>query len=735
MTAGKSSADGMKLRVFLWTGLAVTALWFSACGGGSSGGSTPPPAPTTYTIGGTVSGLTGSGLVLQNNGADNLAVTANGSFTFTTAITSGGAYAVTVLTQPSSPTQTCTVTSGTGTAAANVTSVQVACAAPTFTIGGTVSGLLGTGLVLQDNGGNNLSVTANGSFTFSTALASGTAYKVTVLTQPSGPTQTCTVTNGTGTANANVTNVQVACTSETTFTIGGTVSGLTGTGLVLQDNGGNILTVTANGTFTFSTALTSGAAYDVTVLTQPSSPAQTCTVTDGTGTATANVTAVGVACANQTASAWTWESGLSSGTEMGTYGTEGTAAPSNIPGSRSSSVGWTDKSGNLWVFGGVGLDSTGASGGLGDLWKYSAGEWTWESGPNKVNTNGIYGTQGTPSPVNAPGTRYDAVSWTDSAGNFWLFGGFGHDSTNSINPGDLNDLWEYSGGEWTWVSGADVVNQKGVYGTLGTAASTNVPGAREDTVSWTDASGNLWLFGGKGYDSNDAFNYLNDLWKFSKGEWTWVSGSNTISQTGTYGTEGAAAPGNVPGARAGAIGWTDSAGNFWLFGGYSVTGSPAVVNIFNDLWKYSAGQWTWMGGSNTPNQPGTYGTQGTPAPGNIPGARSYASAWTDSAGNFWLFGGTGYGSTGNYESGQDLNDLWEYSGGEWTWVGGSDINSPGAKGVYGTEGTPAPGNTPGARQNAVVWIDPAGDFWLFGGNGFDSTKPQSYLNDLWKYGP
>ena len=291
MTAGKSRADGMKLRVFLWTGLAVTALWFSACGGGSSGGSTPPPAPTTYTIGGMVTGLSGSGLVLQDNGGDNLTVTASGSFTFATAITSGGAYAVTVLTQPSSPTQTCTVTSGTGTATANVTSVQVACAAPTFTIGGTVSGLLGTGLVLQDNGGNNLSVTANGSFTFSTALASGTAYKVTVLTQPSGPTQTCTVTNGTGTATANVTNVQVACTSETTFTIGGTVSGLTGTGLVLQDNGGNNLTVTANGSFTFSTALTSGAAYDVTVLTQPSSPAQTCTVTDGTGTASANVTA------------------------------------------------------------------------------------------------------------------------------------------------------------------------------------------------------------------------------------------------------------------------------------------------------------------------------------------------------------------------------------------------------------------------------------------------------------
>ena len=68
--------------------------------------------------------------------------------------------------------------------------------AATYTVGGTVSGLSGT-VVLQDNGGDNLSVTANGSFTFATSLASGTAYSVTVKTNPSG--QTCTVTSGSGT--------------------------------------------------------------------------------------------------------------------------------------------------------------------------------------------------------------------------------------------------------------------------------------------------------------------------------------------------------------------------------------------------------------------------------------------------------------------------------------------------------------------------------------------------------
>jgi len=277
-----------RLCVFLL--LAMPLPIVVGCGGSAGGGSTPPP-PTTYTIGGTVSGLTGTGLVLQDNGGNNLSVSASGSFTFSTAVASGAAYSVTVLTQPTG--QSCTVTSGSGTASANVSNVQVTCATTTYTIGGTVSGLTGTGLVLQDNGGNNLAVSASGSFTFSTAVASGAAYSVTVLTQPTG--QSCTVTSGSGTATANVSNVQVTCAT-TTYTIGGTVSGLTGTGLVLQDNGGNNLSVSASGSFTFSTAVASGAAYSVTVLTQPTG--QSCTVTSGSGTASANVTNVQVACSN-----------------------------------------------------------------------------------------------------------------------------------------------------------------------------------------------------------------------------------------------------------------------------------------------------------------------------------------------------------------------------------------------------------------------------------------------------
>jgi len=171
-------------------------------------GSAPPPS--TYSVGGTTAGLSGT-VTLQNNGSDDLAVNADGPFTFATALGDGSAYAVTVLTQPTG--QTCTVSNGSGTiSAANVTSVAVNCVdnvAPTYTVSGVVSGLSGA-VTLQNNGSDDLAVNADGPFTFATALGDGSAYAVTVLTQPKG--QTCTVSNGSGTISAaNVTSVAVDC--------------------------------------------------------------------------------------------------------------------------------------------------------------------------------------------------------------------------------------------------------------------------------------------------------------------------------------------------------------------------------------------------------------------------------------------------------------------------------------------------------------------------------------------
>ncbi len=371
-----------------------------------------------------------------------------------------------------------------------------------------------------------------------------------------------------------------------------------------------------------------------------------------------------------TSKEWTWVSGSSTvpGNQLGIYGTQGVAAADNVPGGRSGAVSWIDSSNNLWLFGGSGYDSTGNIRPLSDVWEYdpSTKQWTWVSGSNVGNGNPVYGTQGVAAAANTPGATAEATSWTDHSGNFWLL-------TNS-------DLWEFSPSskQWKWVNGSSSANTKGVYGTLGSPSAANVPGARTGAVSWTDGSGNLWLFGGYGYDGAGSQYFLNDLWTYSPttNEWTWVSGSSTVSNlapgatclSGIYGTQGTAAAANVPGGRASANTWIDTNGNLWLFGGLGCDASGTQGSL-NDLWEFSATSktWTWQSGSNSVGAPQ---------------------------------GGTG-----------------------------------GPSGVYGTEGTAAAANTPGGRDQAVSWTDPSGNFWLFGGNGLDSAGASGLLNDLWSYTP
>ncbi len=224
-----------------------------------------------------------------------------------------------------------------------------------------------------------------------------------------------------------------------------------------------------------------------------------------------------------------------------------------------------------------------------------------------------------------------------------------------------------------------------VYGTIGTAAVGNVPGGRAVPSAWIDSSGNLWLFGGYGYDSVGALSTLNDVWEFTPSTmlWTWMGGSSTIGpdygQSGVYGTQGTAAAGNLPGSRYFSTAWTDSSGNFWLFGGYGFSGN-GYFGTLNDLWEFtsSTNEWAWMGGGSTIDSDnggpsGVYGTLGMQAAENTPGGRAYCTTWIDSNNNVWLFGGGGFDANGNYGY---LNDTWELDPAnlEWTWMGGSSTD-------------------------------------------------------------
>ena len=198
------------------------------------------------------------------------------------------------------------------------------------------------------------------------------------------------------------------------------------------------------------------------------------------------------------------------------------------------------------------------------------GRWTWISGSDRIvswRVYGFHGTKGVAAPGNRPGARQSSVSWRDASGNLWLFGGVKDEWQIESPRKHLNDLWRWDGVNWTWISGSDEENQPGIYGTKGTAAPTNVPGARKEAVSWTDPNGGFWLFGGQGY-TQGGLGQLNDLWRWDGTSWTWIAGSDTLNQPGVYGTKGIPSPSNVPGARERSVSWTDANGNLWLFGGY-----------------------------------------------------------------------------------------------------------------------------------------------------------------------
>ena len=329
--------------LFVSTSLALCLLAaaLAACGDDGGGGASPGPSDAaspqpdagadgavpprdsgidadasvaTYTIGGTVTGLaptTGDagladpgagGLVLQN-GAEKIRVNANGSFTFATKVPANGSYDVTIAEQPTNPAHTCTVSGGKGTVVAgNIATVTVNCSIDTFTVGGHVTGLAGSGLQLRIDDRENVDINVNdGTYAFPTVLPSGASYSVVVNANPTNRWQTCTIANATGViADGDVADVDVTC-ADNTYTVSGTISGLTAAGLVLTNtySGGggpeNVSPPIDATSFTFTQGVRSGESYAVTLGVVPAT--LRCVIANGSGTvAGVNITGVSVTC-------------------------------------------------------------------------------------------------------------------------------------------------------------------------------------------------------------------------------------------------------------------------------------------------------------------------------------------------------------------------------------------------------------------------------------------------------
>lgn len=163
-----------------------------------------------HRVGGTVTGLVGSGLVLRSSLGDELAIAGDGAFTFPTAAPAGSAFAVTVQSQPTDPWQTCAVSGGPWTIQDEDLTVSVSCSTDVHGIGGEARGVLGDGLALTLGGGAPLAVPVDGPFTFPSPVESGLPYQVAIASVP--PTEACTLEGAFGTvAGADVTDVRVTC--------------------------------------------------------------------------------------------------------------------------------------------------------------------------------------------------------------------------------------------------------------------------------------------------------------------------------------------------------------------------------------------------------------------------------------------------------------------------------------------------------------------------------------------
>ncbi len=286
---------------------------------------------------------------------------------------------------------------------------------------------------------------------------------------------------------------------------------------------------------------------------------------------------------NASTDMWTWVSGASDVYPAGTYGT--TPSVNNIPGGRSFATVAKDPSGAVWLFGGSGLGATpNVIGFMNDLWRFdpSSGVWAWVSGSNALGSISVHGTLGVPDAANHPGQRLGASGWANGT-SVWIFGG-----SSPEGIGLLNEMWRFDiqTGVWTWMQGIDPTNGQvpvGVYNAPGTT-NDDVPSGRDFASTWTDKSGNFWLFGGNAVTENPlaASGYVNDLWKYTpaSNSWYWISGSNGSNFPAIYGTPGIPSNTNVPSHRKMEATWADPSGTLWLWGGASSAGN------LSDVWSF-----------------------------------------------------------------------------------------------------------------------------------------------------
>lgn len=349
------------------------------------------------------------------------------------------------------------------------------------------------------------------------------------------------------------------------------------------------------------------------------------------------------------------------------------------------------------------------------------GIWTWVKGSSRLQDLGSTGTMGVTDSISYPPGKYEAGSWTDLDGNFWIFGGL------DTLQNETNDLWKYdpTANTWTWVSGSIAFSAHGVYGIQGVPGPNNIPGARGWGMrTWTDQQGHLWLHGGYGY-SDWGYGGLDDVWMYDipTNQWTWMAGTTFVGGSTRCDTVQVASIYNTPGARDECNStWLGTDSTLWMYGGQSRPPAYYGTPVNNDVWKFDikTNLWICMNAGGSPS----FGSLNVPSASNMPPQSTSYTHWYDGR-NLYIFAG------GDLSNNFYYNDVWKYDpiANLWTWVGGD--NNYNNNGLYTQMCSPGRSARPGSRiENRTAQMSGCTDvFWTFG--GFDAQS--AAFNDLWSF--
>jgi hypothetical protein len=305
----------------------------------------------------------------------------------------------------------------------------------------------------------------------------------------------------------------------------------------------------------------------------------------------------------------------------------------------------------------------------------------------------------------------NTTTWTDTAGNLWVFGG---EMTNEDDSKTQStDLWKFDSKQNNWKQITQIADNK----------EAIFPTTRREATAWTDPKGFLWLFGGRSLENE----LLNDLWLFviEKNTWQQVH-KNTDPRENS-----------APSPRVESAHWIDVNRNLWLFGGREA-GSERNYNGFqNDLWCYNIEKKEWKLIEPKQNQNNEK---------HKPDPRIQSANFLGDESKLILFGGLGESKTRNYFGG--YSDIWIYNIKENIWHKKENEKAENTIEIYekqyGVSGFENPETHPGFRIKPSYWQDKEGFCWLYGGQTIitsESINSEPYIwrlnskSNLWSYFP